>query len=412
MSRPYRPFQVLGLELEYVVVDRDLKARALVADAFRALHGRPTSDVEHRDVAYSSELAAHVFEIKTVHPVERAADAERRLMRGVREFLTVLDRRFGARLLPTGMHPFLRPREATLWPRAGAHIYRAYQRIFSTRGHGWVNVQASHVNLPFGTERETIAMHTAAACLLPYLPALAASSPIFEGRFGAAVDNRLVFYRSNQRRIPLIAGDVIPEVVTSYADYRRRILRRIYAELARVREGNVLRHEWVNSRGAILRFMRRAMEIRVLDMQECVRADVAIAAFVRAALAALAADLEAERITPAAHRMLVRDFNATVRRGSEARVEAPHLLPRGRGGAPVRRVLAGLLERARDFADRSERSYFDLVEERIARGSLSERIARAVQRAAPSPGPRRRRVIRDLYAELAQALERNEPWTE
>jgi hypothetical protein len=31
----------------------------------------------------------------------------------------------------------------------------------------------------------------------------------------------------------------------------------------------VLRHEWVNARGAIARFDRSAIEIRVLDVAEC-----------------------------------------------------------------------------------------------------------------------------------------------
>jgi carboxylate-amine ligase len=40
----------------------------------------------------------------------------------------------------------------------------------------------------------------------------------------------------------------------------------------------VLRHEWLNARGAIARFDRNAIEIRVLDTQECVGADLAVAA--------------------------------------------------------------------------------------------------------------------------------------
>ncbi|HEV2131831.1 MAG TPA: RimK family protein, partial [Longimicrobiaceae bacterium] len=42
----YRPFEVAGIELEYPVVDRDLNVVSRVDEAFRALAGRATSDVE------------------------------------------------------------------------------------------------------------------------------------------------------------------------------------------------------------------------------------------------------------------------------------------------------------------------------------------------------------------------------
>jgi hypothetical protein len=50
----------------------------------------------------------------------------------------------------------------------------------------------------------------------------------------------------------------------------------------------VLRHEWVNARGAIARFDRGTIEIRVLDAQECPAADIAVAAAVTAAVRVLA----------------------------------------------------------------------------------------------------------------------------
>jgi hypothetical protein len=50
----------------------------------------------------------------------------------------------------------------------------------------------------------------------------------------------------------------------------------------------ILRYEWINARGAIGRFDRGAIEIRVLDLQECPHADLAIAFAVIAVLRALA----------------------------------------------------------------------------------------------------------------------------
>lgn len=397
MSRPYRLFQVVGLEIEYAAVDADLRPVPAVEDALAAIHGRPTSETEQRHVGYSNELAAHVFEIKTLHPVTTLDVAERRLHEGVRRIAGVL-RDSGARLLPTGMHPFMRPADALLWRRAGRRIYRSYDRVFDTRGHGWLNVQATHVNLPFGTEAETVRLHNAIACLLPYLPVLAASSPVYGGRLRRALDNRLRFYRTNQRRIPAITGDVVPEFVQSFQEYRLRVLQPIYRALDRIVGGDVLRHEWVNSRGAILRFMRRAIEIRVLDTQECVKADAAIAAFARGALRWMVVELAERRIGLPEHRALVRDFARIVRDGRRARVDAPHLWPGGTAGE----VVELLRDRATDFLPLAERPYLAIIDDRLQNGNLAERIGAAIRRGRP---------IRAIYEELTECLLRNVVWT-
>ena len=64
-------------------------------------------------------------------------------------------------------------------------------------------------------------------------------------------------------------------------------LEPIYRALDGVEGGKRLQHEWVNSRGVIPRFARQALEIRTMDLQECVKMDLAVAAFVRAALKAV-----------------------------------------------------------------------------------------------------------------------------
>ncbi len=60
--------------------------------------------------------------------------------------------------------------------------------------------------------------------MLPLLPGLAASSPLVEGRPTGLADNRLEFYRHNQRRLPELAGRIVPEPVYTRADYEREIL--------------------------------------------------------------------------------------------------------------------------------------------------------------------------------------------
>jgi len=60
----------------------------------------------------------------------------------------------GARLMPTGMHPWMDPqRETHLWPHEYSPVYEAFDRIFSCKGHGWSNLQSAHLNLPFQGDR-------------------------------------------------------------------------------------------------------------------------------------------------------------------------------------------------------------------------------------------------------------------
>ena len=408
----YRLFEVTGIELEYAVVDGALNPRCLVEEAFRRICGRPTSEFQYRRAGFSNELAAHVLEIKTSHPHQDLAQAEADLVEGVRFFTCVLREQFDARLLPTAMHPFMHPSETALWRRAGRRIYRTYARIFPIHHHGWVNVQCSHINLPFGTERETVTLHNAIACLLPYLPALTASSPIYEGKLGPSVDNRLAFYRTNQARIPQITGEVIPEFMTSYRQYRREILAPIYRTLRCIRGGAVLAHEWVNSRGAIPRFGRRAVEVRTLDTQECVKMDIAMAVFVRGALAWMVKQLLAGSLVLPAHAMLVQDFRRVIAGGNRARVYATHLRhPSDRSGTTSpEKVLLPLVEAAALETSAMERDFLSLVERQIRTGNLAERIMRAVQRYGGRTFTRRAAAIRGIYEDLIICLERNAPW--
>ncbi|UCF20774.1 MAG: hypothetical protein JSU87_05030 [Gemmatimonadota bacterium] len=408
----YGLFDVVGIELEYVVVDEDLKPRCLLEDAFRGVHGHPTSEIQRGDIGFSNELAAHVFEIKNREPQGSLAVAEAQLVEGLGFFAEVLRERFGARLLPTGMHPFMRPSDTKLWQRANRAIYETYARIFSIQAHGWLNVQASHVNLPFGSEAETVLLHNATACLLPYLPALAASSPVYEGEIGPSVDNRLEFYKTNQRAIPVITGRVIPEYITSYADYRRNVFRPIRESLDGHLGADRLRPEWVNSRGAIMRFSRRALEIKVLDVQECVKADIAIAVFIRGALRYLTRRLRAGTLRLPEHGMLVEDLDSVIRDGTQARVHAAHLRPpsmKELGSTTARSVLGDLLEQVPAEIAADELPYLTLVADRIQRGSLSERIRYRLSKRT-GRGVALPLAIREVYTELMNCLQRNSPW--
>jgi gamma-glutamyl:cysteine ligase YbdK (ATP-grasp superfamily) len=194
-------------------------------------------------------------------------------------------------LLGTGMHHTMDPlRETVLWAHEYSAVYEAFDRIFGCRGHGWANVQSCHLNLPFANDEQFGRLHAAIRMLLPILPALSASSPVVGGQLTGLLDTRLEYYRKNSARVPSVCGRVVPEPVFSEADYRAKILERIYADLAPMDPAGVLRDEYANARGAIARFGRGSIEIRVLDVQDEPGRDLAILELVVAVLRGLVAE--------------------------------------------------------------------------------------------------------------------------
>jgi glutamate---cysteine ligase / carboxylate-amine ligase len=296
-------FQAFGVELEYMVVDREtLAVRPVVDKLLQQAAKLPGGTVEaenpdfpnevaFEDVAWSNELTLHVLELKTSEPATTldSLDATfHRHIRRINELLAAQD----CMLLPTGMHPTMDPyKEMVLWPHDYGEVYAIFNRIFDCRGHGWANLQAAHLNLPFtgdGTPDDEFGrLHAAIRFLLPILPALSASTPIMDGRATGVLDNRLEVYRTNSRKIPAAAARVIPEPAYTRADYERMILEEIYQQYAPYDPEGTMRYEWANSRGAIARFMRNTIEIRVLDVQECPAMDIAICALITSALRAI-----------------------------------------------------------------------------------------------------------------------------
>ncbi|HJV86012.1 MAG TPA: glutamate-cysteine ligase family protein [Noviherbaspirillum sp.] len=276
-------FTGYGIELEYMIVQRDSLSVMPIADRLLQADNpdgtrRVVNEVRRGALGWSNELVMHVIEIKNLQPCSSLAplpDAFLAEVRAVNDRLAGM----GARLMPGAMHPWMDPRSEThVWPHDNDAIYRAYDRIFDSRSHGWANLQSMHVNLPFAGDREFARLHAAIRLVLPILPALAASSPITEGYSTGWADYRMHVYGNNANPIPSIAGMVVPETITHRMAYEEHILAPMYRDIARLDPDHVLQEEWLNSRGAIARFERNAIEIRVIDTQECPQADLAIAA--------------------------------------------------------------------------------------------------------------------------------------
>ncbi|MDG4476782.1 carboxylate-amine ligase [Thiovibrio frasassiensis] len=398
-------FRKFGIELEYMLVGADTLDIAPIADRVLAqAAGTITNEVERGIMAWSNELALHVIEIKNSSPVASLPMLAEKLQKEVEE-LSRCAAQAGAMLLPTAMHPWMDPhRETILWPHGNKAIYNTYNRIFNCQGHGWSNVQSTHLNLGFTTDAGFARLHAAIRLLLPILPAIAASSPAADGALTGWLDTRLEYYRKNQKRIPFITGQVIPEPVFSESAYEREIYQPLRRAIAPHDPEGVLAAEWLNSRGAIARFDRNAIEIRVLDIQECPLADVSLAVLICAVLKGLTegrwSGLE-EQMT-AATAPLAEIFVQTIRDGEETVLDdRGYLALFGRGENVA--MTAGELwqELAADCAqDLAEAGHAirHCVESLLAQGPLSRRIIRAL-----GEKPERER-FREVYRELGKCL--------
>lgn len=284
-------FQRYGIELEYMIVDNDTLAIRPITDEFiKSVLGKYSNEVDRGLVTWSNELVLHVLELKCTNPesdLVGLADGFQQNIKDINKKLMA----YNAKLMPTAAHPLMNPaKETYLWPHDNNEIYDIYNSIFDCKGHGWSNLQSTHLNLPFYDDEEFARLHAAIRLILPILPGIAASSPILDGQATGYLDKRLDYYQSNQKAIPVITGKVIPERAFSKRHYHKMIYEPIQEAIAPYNDQNILEPVWVNSRGAIARFDRGSIEIRVLDIQECPKVDMAIAALIIGVLKVLTAE--------------------------------------------------------------------------------------------------------------------------
>ncbi len=401
-SSAFRLFERFGVELEYMIVDAaTLDVRPVADRIIQSVGAARKNEIRHGRTRWSNELVLHVIELKTDGPAPALEGLAADFQSEVR-FLNSRLGESGCRLLPSAMHPWMDPaRETRLWPHGDRAIYEAFDRIFGCAGHGWSNVQSTHINLPFSGDDEFHRLHTAIRLVLPLLPALAASSPFQEGARAPKLDMRLEHYRGNCARIPFITGHIIPERVRSRAEYETEILARIRRNLAPHDPAGILEAEWVNARGAIARFERGTIEIRLLDIQEHPGADLAVVQFIVAVLRALVA----EKLSPLADQRapVVSDLadilSGTVAKAEDALLHSPLYLD-ALGLTAERPATAGDALRAllRKTAGPGT-PWRSTVEFILRRGCLARRLRRA---AGPVPDKNR---LHAVYTELAECLQ-------
>ena len=128
MSLPSRLhlFQAFGVELEYMIVDRDtLNIRPIADELLKAEVGEYAGDFENGIVTWSNELVLHVIEMKSTRPESDFPALAAGFTANVTRINNNL-RQWNAMLLPTAAHPWsasMKQRSRTR-PHTGRSIVR------------------------------------------------------------------------------------------------------------------------------------------------------------------------------------------------------------------------------------------------------------------------------------------------
>lgn len=407
MTQPSRLhiFQAYGVELEYMIVDRKtLDIRPIADELLKNVLGAVGSDFENDIVTWSNELVLHVIELKSTRPESNFNTLSSAFSDNVTKINSIL-KQWDAMLLPTAAHPWMNPlTETKLWTHNN-EVYNIYNKIFDCRGHGWSNLQSTHLNLPFYDDEEFTKLHAAVRLVLPILPALCASSPILEGKVTGLMDTRMSYYKNNQAKIPSITGKVVPEAVFSKRQYINTIYERIKSDIAPYDPGNILNPIWVNSRGAIPRFDRGSIEIRIMDIQECPPADIAIQTLVIETIKALVTEqfcnLEQQMRTKT--EILAGILDDTSESGQRAEILSSEYPGVFGMEAPCtalalwQYIVKSLVDNKNPVLEQWEPELFVILSE----GTLSDRILRSMN------GDYSMESIRETYKHLADCLAQN-----
>jgi carboxylate-amine ligase len=413
---PLRAFQGYGVELEYMIVSGlTLDVAPAAGSALAALAGgngggTPPAEVIDGDFGWSNELVSHLLELKNPRPLPALDGIAGAMQERIAEMNGLLGP-LGLRLMPGGMHPWMVPKlDTVLWQHHNGAIYAAYDRIFDCRTHGWANLQSQHLNLPFAGDDEFARLHAAIRIVLPILPAMAASSPFIEGRKADFLDARLEAYRAHAAAVPSLTGPLIPDTATSARQYRQGVLEPIYRDIAPLDPDGTLQHEWINARAVIPRFDRSALEIRLLDTQECPAADLGIAALVtdtvRYVFDGHCSPLETQQAFPT--QRLSRILVDCARNAEDAAIEdAGYLRLLGYEGAACNAAaLWGDLVQRMDAAGTPMRhAWHDTAARVLSEGTLAKRLL-----AAAGPQPSRERLY-EVYESLCTCLARGQAFS-
>ena len=280
-----------SISLQYMIVDKDsLQVKSVSDELLKHELGEYGSESENGMITWSKENVLHAIELRSTKTESNFNTLENGFVDNVRLINKILTQ-WNAVLLPTACHPLMNPvTETKLWPHDNQEVIDAHQQLFNFQSHSWSNVQRTLVRVPFKNDSEFGKLHAAIRVLMPLLPAICASSPLIEGKLTGYLQTTLSYYKSNSLRIPSLTEKLIPEPIFFRRNYEENVYKKIKKDVAPFNDGNVLKPTELNFRGAVPQFDNGRIEIRIIDMQECPAADLAIIALITETLKALVSE--------------------------------------------------------------------------------------------------------------------------
>jgi gamma-glutamyl:cysteine ligase YbdK (ATP-grasp superfamily) len=396
-QRRTRDLDSIALTMDLCVVDHTTRQAAPLAAWALSRTASPTGEAR-----WTSERREHVLTLSVSKPTKRPFSLAKRMKVEVRTMNALLAER-NALLVPLAAHPF--SDGATQAHHAGDPANAVLAKLFDLRLPGWSNSQITGLRLPFSNDDEFSRLHASVRLLLPLLPAIGAASPFLRGAPTGIMSARTDACLHHVEALPELIGPVIPEAVFSEEDYYRTVFSPMAQALARGDGGHVLDHFSMNARAAVARFDRGDVELRVMDVQECVSANLALAELTMCVLRAMGSG---RWVSPYLQRAWIEDdlypiFQQTVREGGQAVItNRDYLLMFGlmkQDQMSAQKIWQHLfVELYGDLSDDCRRVLAHILEH----GCLAFRMLRKVGRK-PSPA-----ALADLVDALGQCLAKDE----
>ncbi|MFM7328499.1 MAG: glutamate-cysteine ligase family protein, partial [Bacteroidota bacterium] len=277
------PFSSWETSIDYQIVHRDNLAVLPLAGAMIDKNGSRGSDGL---LTWSVARQPHVIRLRTTAPVANLNTLDNAYADDLRQIALTLET-FNAMIVPGGMHPLMDPFRDQVTDKPKNDKEKLFWELFQCAGHAWVNQCPTKLTLPFADDEAFGRLHAAVRIVLPIIPALCASSPMVEGRCNGIRDNRLRYLRTRCMNLQAVTGKMIPEPVFSEKKYKDQIHGSIARELIGTAAEGAIDPAELNNRAAVPRFDRKAMEIRILEPQECPAAEMAIIKLVTELIKAL-----------------------------------------------------------------------------------------------------------------------------
>ena len=272
--------QGFELELAYALVgDQSIDACPQVDELLSLYCQERLRSVPHDDAIWELPGPRHKLVMRSKQRLENLSHAKDLFSAELRDAAELAGKLDG-RLLATGMHPWMNAEAAELWPHGETPSDSALHAIFGKDRHGWANQQSLRLSLPFDSELEFFRLFVALRSLMPLMPAIAASSPFANGRRGPAMSCRLATRRDYVASDLDFSCSLVPPASECREAYNGEVVEPLHLALqARGLEG-ALSPMQVCGHGLVADFELGLVHIHMLDMQECLSADLAVCSMV------------------------------------------------------------------------------------------------------------------------------------